>query len=254
MDRLATTLTEVAAGDASQAKALHGLLNRLRESQHDKDDLLQFVAFAMPRLKSSRAQLFQDLWALWTNDQRRGGYFVEFGAGDGVHLSNTAFLETEMGWSGLLAEPNPLFVEQVRANRRCRVSDKCVFSESGRTMDFVATRVGEFSFLADLEPSDSHQERRSKVAMRVEVQTITLNDLLLEAEAPRQIDYLSVDTEGSELEILSAFDFDRWDVRAISVEHNKTPARQAIYELLVRNGYRRQWPEFSRFDDWYVRD
>ena len=134
------------------------------------------------------------------------------------------------------------------------ISGMCVFSESGRSMDFVATRVGEFSFLADVEPSDSHKERRSKVAMRVEVQTITLNDLLLEAEAPRQIDYLSVDTEGSELEILSAFDFDRWDVRAISVEHNKTPARQGIYELLVRNGYRRQWPEFSRFDDWYVRD
>jgi FkbM family methyltransferase len=253
MEKFATTLTEVAAGDASQAKALHALLNQLRESAHDKDDLLQFVAFAMPLLKASKAQLFQDLWALWASDQRRDGYFVEFGAGDGVHLSNTVLLETEMGWTGLLAEPNPRFVEQVRANRRCLVSDKCVFSQSGRTLDFVATETGEFSFLADFEPSDSHRERRAKVAMRVEVQTITLNDLLIEAEAPRRIDYMSVDTEGSELEILSAFDFDRWDVRAISVEHNKTPAREGIYQLLVGNGYRRQWPEFSRFDDWYVR-
>src|SRR5207248_2748891 len=131
-----------------------------------------------------KAQLFQDLWALWANDQRRDGYFVEFGAGDGVHLSNTVMLETEMGWSGLLAEPNPLFVEKVRANRRCQVSDKCVFSETGRTLGFVATEVGEFSFLADLAPADAHQDKRARVAMEVEVHTISLGDLLVEARAP----------------------------------------------------------------------
>ncbi len=71
--------------------------------------------------------------------------------------------------------------------------------------------------------------------------------------APAEIDYLSIDTEGSELEILRAFDFDRWNVRLISVEHNHTPLRQPLYDLLTARGYVRKWPELSAFDDWYVR-
>jgi hypothetical protein len=64
---------------------------------------------------------------------------------------------------------------------------------------------------------------------------------------------LSIDTEGSELAILSAFDFSSRHIRCISVEHNETPNRQAILDLLVANGYRRKWPSLSAWDDWYVR-
>ncbi len=84
------------------------------------------------------------------------------------------------------------------------------------------------------------------------VPTITLNDLLLEAQAPREIDYLSIDTEGSELSILQAFDFDRWRVKLISVEHNKTPLRAEIHDLLAARNYRRKWTRLSGVDDWYV--
>ena len=65
---------------------------------------------------------------------------------------------------------------------------------------------------------------------------------------------MSVDTEGSEFEILSAFDFDRWDVRAISVEHNHTGVREQLYELLSARGYRRELTDLSQFDDWYVKE
>ena len=60
--------------------------------------------------------------------------------------------------------------------------------------------------------------------------------------------------EGPELAILSAFDSDCWDVRSISVEHNFTSNRDGLFELLSANGFRRQWTDISRFDDWYVKD
>lgn len=85
------------------------------------------------------------------------------------------------------------------------------------------------------------------------VNTISLNDLLKKYNAPKTIDYLSIDTEGSEYEILSAFDFNEFSISVITVEHNYTPARAALHELLTKAGYVRKCEEFSKFDDWYVR-
>jgi hypothetical protein len=83
---------------------------------------------------------------------------------------------------------------------------------------------------------------------RTTFQTVSLHDLLVRLGAPREIDYISVDTEGSELEILQAFPFDAWRVRCFTVEHNFTPARDGVRRLMASHGYRcteAQW------DDWY---
>jgi FkbM family methyltransferase len=243
---------EIAAGHPKAGKRLQAVLHHLRHARYDRDDLLQFLAFAMPMAAQSKGQFFQDLWALWTSGQRRNGYFVEFGAGDGETFSNTWLLERQMGWTGVIAEPNPAFAEALR-QRRCIVSPKCVYARSGERLSFLAARMGELSRIADVVPADGNEEERLKGAELIEVETIALNDLLTQARAPSRIDYMSVDTEGSELEILKAFDFDRWDVRAISVEHNGTGAREQLFELLTSHGYRRPWPDMGRVDDWYVR-
>ncbi|MCA6282394.1 MAG: FkbM family methyltransferase, partial [Phenylobacterium sp.] len=70
---------------------------------------------------------------------------------------------------------------------------------------------------------------------------------------PRRIDYLSIDTEGSELDILQALDFDAWEIRLIMVEHNFTPKRREIHGFLTAKGYRRKFETLSNVDDWYVR-
>jgi len=103
--------------EARGGKALQKLLSYLRQRKDDRDDLWAFMAFAIPRAHLSTAQLFQDLWVLWTLGEKRGGYFVEFGAANGRKLSNTWFLETEMGWKGILAEPNPIFRKVLKQNR-----------------------------------------------------------------------------------------------------------------------------------------
>lgn len=84
------------------------------------------------------------------------------------------------------------------------------------------------------------------------VETVSLNDLLAQHGAPSHVDYLSVDTEGSELDILQAVDFDRWSFGVLTVEHGHLPQRAGIQALLTSKGYRQVLPELSGFDDWYL--
>ena len=85
------------------------------------------------------------------------------------------------------------------------------------------------------------------------VETVSLGDLLREHSAPETIDYLSIDTEGSELEILEAFDFQDYRFLAITVEHNHVQEnRERIKNLLESKGYVNVLGNFSRWDDWYL--
>ena len=77
-------------------------------------------------------------------------------------------------------------------------------------------------------------------------------DLLRKYDAPYRIDYLSIDTEGSEYEILKAFDFNAYRISIITCEHNFTDDRQKIYDLLTSQGYKRRYQDLSSVDDWYV--
>ena len=71
-------------------------------------------------------------------------------------------------------------------------------------------------------------------------------------DAPQRIDYLSIDTEGSEFEILKEFDFRKYTFSIITVEHNYTAKRESIFQILSSHGYQRVLTEISKFDDWYV--
>jgi hypothetical protein len=84
------------------------------------------------------------------------------------------------------------------------------------------------------------------------VNSVSLADMLERHSAPRDIDYLSIDTEGSEFAILEAFDFQKYRVRCITCEHNFGPDRQRTQDLLSSQGYLRTFNEVSLFEDWYV--
>lgn len=200
----------------------------------------------------SRSQLGQDLWVLEKLNWKKNGYFVEFGATDGVLLSNTWMLEMCFGWDGICAEPNPRFFSALQKNRSCQLSSACVYSETGVSREFVLADA--YGGLAEFSGRDLHADKREAYALTgntMQVTTVSLVDLLEAHGAPATIDYLSVDTEGSELVILEAFDWNRYQVRCITVEHNNTDCRDKIYALLSGQGYTRQ---SAKFDDWYFKD
>ena len=206
-------------------------------------------------LSKSRSQLRQDLFVLSEAKctKKRGGYFVEFGATNGIDLSNTYLLETEFSWTGILAEPARVWEKQLKENRpNTFIETLCVWKDSNSSLTFNETDVPELSTVDIFSGKDGHKFTRL-AGKKYEVKTISLNDLLVKHRAPKYIDYLSIDTEGSEYEILKSFNFKEFSVGIITVEHNYTPQRELIFALLASHGYKRKYENISAFDDWYVK-
>ena len=117
---------------------------------------------------------------------------------------------------------------------------------------FNETNYAEISTIDSFSDKDFHSLGRQK-GIKYEVTTISLIDLLRKYKSPQYIDYLSIDTEGSEYEILNAFDFNEYKFGIITVEHNYTPEREKIFTLLSSKGYKRMYQDISLFDDWYIK-
>jgi len=234
------------------------LFNGIRLEREELGDILgdrdlKFLGYCLARREWSRSQILQDMWVCFELGEKPNGFFVEFGATNGLVNSNTWLLETRFGWKGILAEPNPVWHTDLRANRTAHIEELCVFSKSGETVEFLTTDDSdpELSSIAMFSEGDHFAGTRQSGG-RLSIGTISLTDLLLKYDAPETIDYISIDTEGSELDILKAFDFDRFKFRLLSVELNPKTEGE-IQKLLEDKGYERVFPAFSQWDGWFRR-
>lgn len=199
---------------------LHGFCNAAQfYSQHGQDQFLYEHFFS----------------------QKQSGVFVEFGAHDGVSLSNTCFFEKELNWEGICIEPLPEVFEKLKQNRTAYCIQGCVSEKKG-VVDFVRLK-GYSEMLSGLqEKYDAKHIQRIESEVRnhggekdiIQVQCYLLNDLL-EVRGITHVDYLSIDTEGGELDILRSIDFNKFDIEVISVENNyKDPQ---FSEFMGSKGY-----------------
>jgi FkbM family methyltransferase len=239
------------------ALTLNQFIYDIKQDQHKPmrdNGLLPFIGHCIANVDKSASQNYQDIWALYENKFKRDGYFVEFGATDGVGLSNTVLLEREYGWKGILAEPNPVWHDQLFENRSCHITKKCVYSKSGVMVDFLKTLAPDLATVKGFGNDDEHRDAR-KNAETIQVETISLVDMLNEYSAPEIIDYMSVDTEGTEYGIINSFfmqNQNKYKVRTMTIEHNFTPMRERVLDLMSTNGYERVFTDVSRWDDFYV--
>jgi FkbM family methyltransferase len=194
------------------------------------------------RIQSSYGQYQQDLWvALAEAHGKKDGYYVDVGSADGEFISNT-FLLDQMGWKGVCIDPFP----KNMARRTCQVFKQPVFSESGKKLRFRA--AGD---LGGIESDLGKFKNELADAPTVEVITATLDEILEKAKAPHWIDYLNIDVEGAEVDALRGLNLDRYEIGALTIEHNFEPEKRArIQQIMEAKGYVRvrSW----EVDDYYV--
>jgi FkbM family methyltransferase len=186
--------------------------------------------------------LGQDMWVLNTAKNK---YFVDIGAADGFGHSNSLKLEME-GWNGICVEPVPSLYEILNQCRRCIKINKAAWREN-TTIDFLICNGPGLSGIPGYFDNIHHRDGSYNP-----IDTITLNQLLKENNAPKDMGYLSIDTEGTEYEILKAFDFS-YTFDCMTIEHNfDSQKKNNINTLLTSNGYK-LCKEVEQ-DDFYIHE
>jgi|TARA_R110000765_G_scaffold121857_1_gene218194 FkbM family methyltransferase len=187
------------------------------------------------------------------------GYFVDIGAHDGKDGSNTYALE-KAGWKGLCVEPSPVHQEALLEHRSCIIDNSLVYGEKTKKKYFIhnyAERYEEFKRGKEREEAQGkkvinwhahlggggiveHLDEGYEEKLEgeyVELETTTLLDILERHDAPKLIEFLDIDIEGAEYEVIKNFPFDKYEFKIICIEV-RPHTRDPITEHLIANGYR----------------
>jgi len=172
----------------------------------------------------------QDRWVIEALGGKRNGYFIEVGAHDGVHHSNTLTLEDHYGWGGVLIEGNTVLFDRLLNNRKTRLCLDRVIGDG-----FIASFVNGDSYggLVKYMPPEWLREHARRGNSAARVQTYKLSDSLDYVRAPAIIDYLSLDAEGSELLILNEILPSRYKFRCFTAEFRYDGALLREMEILA---------------------
>ena len=226
--------------------------------EDEKKNLLKKFIENLKNKRNIKSQIYQDIFASCIIEDKFDKTFLEFGATDGLNLSNSYMLESSLGWEGILFEPSPQWHHSLKKNRKkTKIVTKCIWSETGKTLDFFMSERGELSTLNDYVDSDmdslpGNTNLRKKAGKIIPVETISLNDVIKIYFKNKTPSYISVDTEGTEYEILKSFDFNYYRPKVFTIEHNFTNLQIKIDNLMKSNKYERIFKDLTVFDAWYV--
>lgn len=172
----------------------------------------------------SYAQLQQDIFVNNLFRGKRGGFFVDVGASDGITYSNTYKFEKELGWNGICIEPETGSFGKLIAARSCKCLNICVGSQE---------QVGEIGFNETADPMFSSISSTSKTTKLLK----PLRQVFIENNI-KVVDFISIDVEGNEMNVILGIDFDNVQIKIICYEHQCNEIRKiAIEKLLTSRGF-----------------
>lgn len=181
------------------------------------------------------SQKGQDRWLIEdVFPEKRGGYFLEIGGGNGITHSNTYILEKRYNWSGIIIEANPLQCKKISKIRKASVINVCADSME-RSVSFLNN--GDLGGIVDVDTDNVPEKRVALMRWRykniVQIPALSVNKILSQINAPTEIHYMSLDIEGAELRVLQGIDFNKYRIYSITVER----PTKSVHDLLVKNGY-----------------
>lgn len=167
------------------------------------------------------SQSGQDEWVCRILKNKKNGFFLDIGASDGIEINNTLILERKFGWRGISIEASPVKFKDLQKNRKS-----------------INLNVGVFNKRGKIYYSNDHL---SETKTEHYINSDTLDNILRDNDAPKEIDYLSIDIEGGEYDAFCDFPFDKWDIKLMTVEHNLymdgDKNKKRLKDLLLKSGF-----------------
>lgn len=201
------------------------------------------------------SQYGQDLYVLDLLKDHNNGTFIDIGANDGVTFSNSLLFE-KLGWTGVCIEPHPIVFNKLKKERNCHLLNACISKEDG-SVNFkvveghsnMLSGILEFMDQAHLLRIDKETKQDGGKTYTQEIESVSPKALLQKFSFER-ISFLSIDTEGCEMQILQTFDFKSTQVDVISIENGSRT--DEIFRYLSASGYTLE--VCVGCDEIYVRD
>ena len=192
----------------------------------------------------------QDKWICEIFKYKKDGFFIDIGAMDGIQYSNSYTLEKFLGWNGICIEPSLISFKSLNSNRKSININAAISNFDG------------YAYFEGHGPcvkmTDSGIEK---------TKVYKLNSLLQEINCRTEIDFLSIDIEGEEENALVDFDFNKYFIKCITIEHNlyceDSSQKDSLFNLLSSNGFTRvvdnavcldKSPHVYNqpYEDWYI--
>lgn len=173
---------------------------------------------------------------------KKNGVFIDIGAHDGKTFSNSLFFEDELGWSGLCIEANPDVFKYLKKLRSAECINCCIVPVKEKDLHFLKIQgypdmlsgIYEFYDPRHLQRIQNELNNMGGTFELIKLPVDTLNDIL-ESKSIYEIDFLSLDIEGGELEILKNLDYSKFDIKVIVVENNFND--ETFEVIMKKNGY-----------------
>lgn len=218
---------------------LEKLLKSVEAIEKNKSLLLNLNIMSNTYGLDFKGEIGQDIIAYLCLKNKKNGFYIDIGAYDGIRWSNTCIFE-KLGWDGFCVEASPKTFEALKKNRKCDLYNYAVCSKNIGKTSFLISRADGLNVL-EYHNTTEHKERIERESDNnmeyIEVDTITFEELMSNYKNINHIDFMSLDIEGGELDVLRSIDFDKYSFGLITVEYNEN--YNEILELMNSKGYKK---------------
>jgi FkbM family methyltransferase len=213
--------------DYSSQQLAKLLANNIMENNKKKINL-QSIDSRLPL--EFQSQWCEDVLLFDYFKRKKNGFFIEIGAFDGIKLSNTYFFES-IGWKGILVEPQPNQYDKLIVNRP---NSKCYnvgIGMDSSDLELNIVQDADYETWSYVSNKENKEKNIPFKTQKIKVKSVKLNDII--PSEITKIDFISIDVEGMELDILKTIDWDKYFIEVVLLENNTPP----IQKFLARHGY-----------------
>jgi FkbM family methyltransferase len=174
----------------------------------------------------------------------KNGFYVDVGAHDGITINNTLYFEKNNNWRGINIEPIKKVFDKLVLNRPNNINLNCAVCNNDGETDFLCN-TGYTEMLSGIKDNfdmrhlmrlQSENIEHNSITEVIKVVTKKLETILHENDISH-VNYLSIDVEGAEFEVIKSINFDKVFIDVIGFENNYDDVSVPIVEYLQNKGF-----------------